>query len=143
MQGTSYLSLDLPVSCLVPKSPAPVATSGARRRRGQRGPLLSLSQASGEPVGPGASKAGDRGDRWAAGSLATLKGYPLRSQSCVPCREPPGPNPKPPAGTVARPSRRAYWGASTGSGHWVWVPGAVCSQLECWNVLVGSQAAVG
>lgn len=61
-QSTQYLPLDLPVSCLVPKSPAAVATSGARRRWGQLGPLLSLSQASRELVGPGASRAGDRGD---------------------------------------------------------------------------------
>lgn len=54
--------VDLPVSCLMPKeSPAAVATSGARRRRGQVRPLLGLSQASGEPVGPGTSRAGDRG----------------------------------------------------------------------------------
>lgn len=68
MQGTQYLPLHLPVSCLAPKSPAAVATSGARRRRGQLGPLLSLSRASGEPVGPGASKARDRGEgRWRPG----------------------------------------------------------------------------
>lgn len=62
MLGTGCFPLDLPVSCLVSKeSPAAVATSGARRRRGQFEPLLSLSQASGELVGSGTSRAGGKG----------------------------------------------------------------------------------
>lgn len=56
---------DLPVSCLVPKElSAAVPTLGARKRRGQLGPPLGLSQASGGPVVPGASRAGGRGGTW-------------------------------------------------------------------------------
>lgn len=48
---------DLPVSCLVPKeSSAAVPTLGDRGRRGQLGPLLGLSQASGAPAVPEASR---------------------------------------------------------------------------------------
>lgn len=53
------------------------------------------------------------------------------------CREPPAPSPGPLAGTVARP-RGAYRGAEVGSGHRVWVCGAVWTQVECRNVLGGS-----
>lgn len=75
------------------------------------------------------------------GTEATL-GWSLRSQGCLPCREPPAPSPGPPAVTVARPSQRGLQWGHGGSGHWLWVFRAVWTQVEYRNVLGGSQAGM-